>query len=103
MSGKKQIVRVTIVGEEFSLRSDATPQHAQEVAGYVDQSIRRVMANSATVDARKAAILAALQITDELLRTRERMDELATSIRALAADVRRVLPPNKRGGVTALD
>ena len=93
---RKNVVKVSIVGEEYTLRSDASPEHTQAVAAYVDQAIRKIVSGSNMVETHKAAILAALQITDELFKAREQADELTASARRLTADVRRWLPPTKR-------
>jgi cell division protein ZapA len=93
---KKSSVRVNIVGEEYTLRSDASPAHTRAVAEHVDRTIRQVMNSASVVETHKAAILAALQITDELFRARGDAEELAGSMRELSAEVRRWLPPAKR-------
>ena len=98
MNGKKSSVRVSIVGEEYTIRSDASPEHTRAVAQYVDRTIRTVLNSGLVMESHKAAILAALQITDELFRLRDSQAELAEEMRALSADVRRWLPPAKRGG-----
>ncbi len=90
-------VRVSIVGDEYTLRSDAPEAHTRAVAEHVDRVIRQVLGTGSVVETHKAAILAALQITDELLRARAERDALAARAQALAADVRRWLPPAKRG------
>ena len=97
MTVKKNVVKVSIVGEEYTLRSEATPEHTQAVAAYVDQAIRKILGGSNMVESHKAAILAALQITDDLFKARQEASELATTTRRLTADVRRWLPPAKRG------
>jgi cell division protein ZapA len=94
---KKSSVRVTIVGEEYTIRSDESPEHTRAVARYVDEVIRSLMSSGAVVESHKAAILAALQITDELFKARQSRAELAAAMHALSADVRRMLPPSKRG------
>jgi cell division protein ZapA len=96
-AAKKVVVRVTIMGEEYSIRSDASPEHTRRVAEHVDRAIRQVMSNGTIVESHKAAILAALQITDELFHEREASDALAADVRGLAGEVRRWLPPAKRG------
>jgi cell division protein ZapA len=97
MSEKRHLVKVVIVGEEYTIRSDASPEHTRAVAQYVDQSIKRVLNTSMVVENHKAAILAALQITDELFRARANSQALDESMDALSAEVRRWLPPAKRG------
>ena len=103
MSGKKNVVRVSIVGEEYSIRSDSSPEHTQAVAAYVDQAIRSIKGTSLPVETHKVAILAALQLTDELFRARADADELLVALRGLSDDVRRLLPPAKRGTPTSVE
>jgi cell division protein ZapA len=98
VSGKKHVVKVAIVGEEYTIRSEAAPEHTRAVAEYLDRAIRSVNSGgSSVVEAHKAAILAALQITAELFEARRAADEVTAVTRALSADVRRLLPPGKRG------
>ncbi len=93
---RKSLVKVTIVGEEYTIRSDEPPEHTKAVAKYVDETIRGVLNAGAVVESHKAAILAALQITDELFKTRDSRTELGERIRSVSGEVRRMLPPNKR-------
>ena len=96
-SERRTSVRVTIFGDEYTIRSDASPAHTREVAEYVDRTIRQVLSAGTIVETHKVAILAALQITDELFRLRAEGREMTSVIEELSADVRRWLPPNKRG------
>lgn len=94
---RKSSVKVHIVGEEYTIRSDAPPEHTRAVAAYVDAAIRRVMNAGVVVETHKAAILAALQITDELFRATDASAELAEELTRLGAEIERLLPPAKRG------
>ena len=94
---RKSSVKVTIVGEEYTIRSDEPAEHTRAVAKYGDETIRSVMNAGATVESHKAAILAALQITDELFKTQDGREELADRMRVLSSELRRLLPPGKRG------
>lgn len=97
MAGQaKNVVRVTIVGDEYSLRSEASQEHAEAVAAYVDSAIRKVMSSGAIVEPQKAAILAALQITDELFTARDGLAEVTGYMQALSEEVKHWLPPAKR-------
>jgi len=96
MSTKKNLVHVHILNEEYAIRSDATPEHTRAVAAYVDQAIRRVLDSSSVVETNRAAILAALQITAELFEARDASD-ITQRLKGLSAEVRRLLPPAKRG------
>jgi cell division protein ZapA len=99
MAERKNVVRVNIVGEEYAIRSDASPEHTRAVAEYVDKAIKKVMHSSSMVESHKAAILAALQITDELFKARSAGDDLRRGMSSLSGDIRRWLPPAKRGEV----
>ncbi len=96
MTSKKHVVRVTILGDEYSIRSDVSPERTRAVAEHVDKVIRDTMRAGNIVEAQKAAILAALSITDELFDAREAGDELAGSMKRLSTEIRPWLPPAKR-------
>lgn len=96
-NGRRSTVKVTILGEEYSIRSDESPEHTRAVAEHVDATIRGLMNAGVVVESHKAAILAAMQITSELFKTREAPAELAERMRAISGEVRRMLPPQKRG------
>lgn len=89
--------RVKIVGEEYTIRSSVPPEHTRAIAAHVDAAIRKVMENPAITDPGKAAILAAMSITDELFKEREKEHGVAERMRSLSGELRRWLPPAKRG------
>jgi cell division protein ZapA len=101
MMDHKTVVRVRIVGEEYTLRTEASTTHTEAVAEHVDRTIRAIISSGATVETHKAAILAALQITDELFRERAASESITAEIRQLASDIRPLLPPDKRGDESA--
>jgi cell division protein ZapA len=92
----KHSTRVTICGEDYTIRSDSPPEHTRAVAAYVDAKINEVLESAAVVESHKAAILAALQITDELFAARSGQEEVAENMRVLSGELRRWLPPAKR-------
>ena len=96
MSSKKNVVRVTILGDEYSIRSDQSPERTRAVAEHVDRVSRETLRAGNIVETPKAAILAAWSITDELFDAREGGEELAASMKRLSADIRPWLPPAKR-------
>ncbi len=96
MSTAKRSVRVTIVGEEYPIRTERSADFTRAVAEYVDRTIRSVLDSGTVIEVQKAAILAAMKITDELFREREDRDELANEMRTLTTELKRLLPPQKR-------
>ncbi|MDE3128124.1 MAG: cell division protein ZapA [Gemmatimonadota bacterium] len=97
MSATKHSVKVSILGEEYTIRSDVPPEQTKAIAKYLDDAVREVMHGGKVLDSQRAAILAALQITNDLFEARAGAEEIASSMEALSADVRRWLPPAKRG------
>jgi len=96
VTAKKNVVSVSILGGEYTLRTETSPEHARAVAAYVDQVITETMTSGARVESHKAAILAALRIAGELFEARERSENLAAEMRALGDEIRPWLPPAKR-------
>lgn len=96
MSVKKHTVKVTILNEEYSIRSDTPPEHARAVAAYLDRAIRTVLQSGGVVETNRAVVLAALQITAELFDVRATLEATNESITALSDYVRPLLPPAKR-------
>lgn len=92
---EKAVVTVRIAGEEYTLRSAADREYAQECAEYADRMIATVIERGALVEEHKAAILAALALTDELFQARNERDALRDDLEgraaALAASIEEVL------------
>ena len=96
MTTKKNAVKVMIGGEEYTVRSDLSPEYTREVAGYLDQALKKVLAQGGLVETHKAAILAALDITNELFQAKRGEREVAARLTALADDFSKMLPPGRR-------
>lgn len=88
--------RVRIVGEEYTIRSEVPADVTKAIAEHVDAAIRKVLENPAITDPGKAAILAAMSITDELFKECAKQDEVSERMRSLSGELRRWLPPAKR-------
>lgn len=98
MTETLNLVKVQVGGEEVTIRSELPPEHALAVGAYVDQAIGRIREMSPMVDVGKAAILAALQIADELLRQRRDADAGLALLREAQGELNRMLPPARRVG-----
>jgi cell division protein ZapA (FtsZ GTPase activity inhibitor) len=96
VSAKKHTLKVSILNEEYSIRSDTPPEHARAVAQYLDKAIRTVMSSGGVVETNRAVVLAALQITAELFEAKNNLKATNDSIEALSEYVRPLLHPAKR-------
>ena len=70
MEQQKKTVRVTIFGEEYPLRGEADTEYMVKVAEYVDRSMRSIAEKTGHLSTAKIAVLAAINIADELFRER---------------------------------
>jgi cell division protein ZapA len=66
----KKTLRVNIYGTEYPIRGIADEEYILKVAEYVDAKMREIDQKVAVKSALKVAILAALNVTDELFRER---------------------------------
>ena len=80
-------VVVDIYDQVYQLRG-TDPQHIERLASVVDAKMRAVSAHGATVDSLRVAVLAALNIADELMTLRARYDALAGTVSQAQNNVR---------------
>ena len=59
----KQSVQVSILGQQFNLRSDASPEQVHRVARFVEDQIAQVTSSGRAVDSLQATILALLNVS----------------------------------------
>jgi len=92
---RKASVTVRIAGEEHTIRANAEPEYTRRCAHFVDERIQDIKLKSGLIEVHKAAILAALSITDELFQAREDLDgdrrEVARRAGELADRIQREL------------
>jgi cell division protein ZapA len=80
MDNKKQMVLVNILGEEYPIRADAEKAYIIQVAKYVDTKMREVSERVSTRAPVKVAVLAALNIADELFKERVEKEKRLSDI-----------------------
>ena len=68
-------IKITIFGQEYSVKAPADPTYIKKIAEYVDSKMREVQSGfSSTQSSNRIAILAAMNITDELFNARKKED-----------------------------
>ena len=80
-------VVVDIYDQVYQLRG-TDPEYIEKLASIVDAKMRAVSAHGTTVDSLRVAVLAALNIADELTALRARYDALAGSLNQQETSVR---------------
>ncbi len=96
MTRSKTSVKVTILGDEYTLRSATSAEETQAIAKQVDGSIREIMGSGLVVETHKAAILACLRLAGELAQVQEEAKALSDQMNSLSQEIRPWLPPAKR-------
>ena len=86
-SSTEGAVSVDIYDQIYTLRGHE-PEHIARLAATVDEKMRAVAAHGTTVDSLRVAVLAALNIADELIRLRSRYETLARTIGQTETTVR---------------
>lgn len=77
----KRSIAVQIAGQRFVLRSDSDEGAVKGLAAYVDGRIKEIQKQTRTADSQSLAVLAALQITEELFEERRAQKDLKKKIR----------------------
>ena len=83
----KRSVTVQIAGVRYSLKTDEEDRVIKTIAAMVDGKMREVQKHTRTVDTQSVAVLAALQIAEELVTERDATRELRKSIREKSEDL----------------
>ena len=94
-------VRVEIYDQTYHLRG-SDPEYIAQLASYVDTKMRLIGQQASTVDSLRLAVLAALNIADELHVLRRKYDGIAGDYNAragqLAGALDEVLQETRRAG-----
>jgi cell division protein ZapA len=80
LENRKKSVRVNILGQDYLIKGDAEEAYIREVAAYLDQKMRTVAEGMPARSHAKVAVLAALNIADELFKEREESERKASEI-----------------------
>ena len=73
-------VVISICGEEYTLVADETPSYMQKVGSYDSDKMTHVM-NAAKVGRTDAAVLTAVNLTDELFKSQTAAEQLRGQIK----------------------
>ncbi len=76
----ERLIEVNIFGHDYTVKTDADSEYIQEIASYVDKKMGEIVKNTKTVSTLNTAILAALNIADDLFKEKEKREELLTEV-----------------------
>src|SRR5438132_14284476 len=86
-----RVIPVEIYGQRYPIRSTLDPDYIVRLAAYVDQKVRAAADSTPTGDSLRLAVLAALNIADELFRCRDVTDARRGEIAQRAGELERLL------------
>ena len=76
----KNVVQVQIFGHSYSIRGEADQEYIAGVAAYVDRKMREITDKLPVASLSKVAILASLNIADELFKERATKQRVGSDV-----------------------
>jgi cell division protein ZapA len=91
MNKDSRVVHVEIAGQRYPIRSSLDPTYVAELAAYVDEKMGLAARETTSGDTLKVAVLAALNIADELFRARAAEGAVSTQWQQKAEELERLV------------
>jgi len=86
-----RVIPVEIHGQRYPIRTVLEPDYVSRLAGYVDEKMRAAAQQTPSSDSLRLAVLAALNIADELFRCRDLKRESDGELAERASELERLL------------
>ncbi len=77
----KQVAQVTILGQQYTFKSDTDPKAIEQVAEFVNGRIDEVISSGYTADTLNVAVLTLMNVAGEYLQLREGNEAVKTQQR----------------------
>jgi cell division protein ZapA len=87
----KRSISISIAGQKYTIKSDAEESYVHSLADLVDEKIKQVQRGAKTASRDAVAVLAALQIADDLVRERNGRAELRRRVREKSRAIRALI------------
>lgn len=81
------VISVKIFGREYKIKGHADKSYIEEMARYVDEKMKELAGSTSMPSQDRLAILAALNIADELFQERSKATETFSSVERKASDL----------------
>ena len=76
----KEKISVNIAGKMYSIIGNENKEYINKIASYVDEKIATLIDNNSELTTERAAVLAALNIADDLFKSEENVDNLREQV-----------------------
>ena len=87
----ERVVPVVIQGLRYPVKSSLDPAYVAELAAYVDEKMRLASEANDTTDFLRVAVLAALNLADEVFRHRVEREDRSAVLATRAGELERLL------------
>jgi cell division protein ZapA len=87
----EEVISVEIHGQRYPIRSSLDPEYVARLASFVDEKMRAAAESTPTGDALRLAVLAALNVADELFRCRDLNKARTGELAERAGELERML------------
>jgi cell division protein ZapA len=74
-------MKIEIYDQLYNVNGEQDEEYLKELAAYVDSKMRTIAESTHMVDSLKVAVLAALNIADEMFTTRQKQQEIEGPLR----------------------
>lgn len=86
-----RVVHVDIHGQRYAVRSELDAQYIAELAAYLDEKMRMAARELSSADSLRIAVIAALNVVDEVFRARADTSGLEGQVLARTAEIERLV------------
>jgi cell division protein ZapA len=86
-----RVIPIHIGGQRYSIRTGLEPEYVARLAAFVDDQMQAAAQSTATGEVQRLAVLAALNIADELFRCREATAAKTGRLAERAEEIERLL------------
>ena len=91
MDPQEKSAKVNIFGDDYHIKATEDPAYIERIARYVDEKMRELQGRGTISSSTKIAILAAMNIADELHKERTTVLRLQDQVDQRVAELRDVL------------
>ena len=85
------VIPIDIRGQQYPIRTSLEPEYVLQLATFVDEKMRAASESTPSGDALRLAVLAALNIADELFRCRDATDQRNGQLAERTEELERLL------------
>jgi len=91
MPDSGRVTPITIMGQQYPIRTSLDAEYVIRLATFVDEKMRAVSESTPSGDSVRLAVLAALNIADELFRCRDASDQRNGQLAERTEELERIL------------